>query len=240
MGAHLFGEKVVHYASSVLGFDPVEDTLHAKSAKPGTEREQHLVNPRFVHGLKARRVEVQKALLHDLKILWPKMANGSLFTRLEPAFAIPHEHYGVAEVLLKRDFAQGCRARRCAEFGQTGNGHRISSVRLWCRLRRDDADLRFHLLELLHGAGTTRASDATLLEAAFFEGVVDESPSVDPHCASFDGVGDSLCTIDIFGEDRGSQTEDGGIRAGDRFVLCRESLKAQHGAEDFLLDQWNV
>jgi hypothetical protein len=33
------------------------------------------------------------------------MANGGLLTGLEPAFAIPHEHDGVAEVLLKRDFA---------------------------------------------------------------------------------------------------------------------------------------
>src|SRR5579863_7840358 len=58
------------------------------------------------------------------------MANGGLLTGLEPTVAIPHEHYGVTEVLLKRDFAQGCRGRRCAEFGQTGNGHRVSPVRV--------------------------------------------------------------------------------------------------------------
>src|ERR1700752_2610130 len=56
------------------------------------------------------------------------MANGGLLTGLEPAVAIPHEHYGVAEVLLKRDFAQGCRRRRGSDFGQTRNGHRISPL----------------------------------------------------------------------------------------------------------------
>src|SRR5579872_2281980 len=135
MRPHLFCEKVVHYTSSVLRFDSVEDALHAEGAKPGTEGEQHLVNARLVHGSEARRVEVQKALLHDLKILWPEMANGGLFSGLEPAVAISHEHYGVAEVLLKRDFAQGCRGRRCAEFGQTGNSHRVSPLRVtvpWC------------------------------------------------------------------------------------------------------------
>jgi hypothetical protein len=33
------------------------------------------------------------------------MANDGLFTGLESAVAIPHEHNGVAEVLLNRDFA---------------------------------------------------------------------------------------------------------------------------------------
>jgi hypothetical protein len=46
---------------------------------------------------------------------------------------------------------------------------------------RYDTDLRFHLLELFHGASTPRASDAAVLEATLFESVVDESPSVDPH-----------------------------------------------------------
>src|SRR5580704_10351987 len=128
MRAHLFCEKVVHYASSVLRFDSVEDALHAEGAKPGTEGEQHLVNARLVHGLEARRVEVQKTLLHDLKILRPEMANGGLFAGLEPAVAISHEHYGVAEVLLKRDFAQGCRGRRGSDFGQGRYGHRYSPV----------------------------------------------------------------------------------------------------------------
>src|ERR1700740_642355 len=56
--AHLFCEKVVHYASSALCFDRVEDALHAEGAKPGTEGEQYLVNARLIHGLEARRVEV--------------------------------------------------------------------------------------------------------------------------------------------------------------------------------------
>jgi len=62
-------------------------------------------------------------------------------------------------------------------------------------------NLRFHLLKFLHGAKTTRASDATVLEAALFESVADDSPGVGPHRASLDGAGDSLCTIDIFGEE---------------------------------------
>ena len=40
-----------------------------------------------------------------------------------------------------------------------------------------------------------------------------------------------LQPIDIFCEDRGGQTEDGGIRAGDRLILRRKSLEAQHRAE---------
>src|SRR5258708_26810626 len=95
-----------------------------------------------------------------------------------------------------------------------------------CRRGRYDTDLRFRLLELFHGASTPRTSDAAVLEATLFESVVDESPSVDPHRAGLDGAGDPLCTIDIFGEDRGSQTEDGGIRAGDRVAFVRESLEA--------------
>src|SRR5258708_33997429 len=91
-------------------------------------------------------------------------------------------------------------------------------------------DLRLHILELFHRRGTPRTPDATALEAALFERVVDESPGVDPHRASLDGVGDSLRAIEIFGEDRGCQAVDGGIRASDRFVLCRESLEAQHRA----------
>src|ERR1700745_2818369 len=101
MRAHLFGEKVVHYAGSVRRFDPVEDALHAKSTKPGPEGEQHLVNARLVHGLEASRAKIEKPLLYDLKILRPEMANGGLFTGLEPAVAISHEHNGVAEVLFK-------------------------------------------------------------------------------------------------------------------------------------------
>jgi hypothetical protein len=58
MRAHLVGEKVVHYAGSVRRFDPVEDALHAKSTKPSTEGEQHLVNARVVHGFEARCVKV--------------------------------------------------------------------------------------------------------------------------------------------------------------------------------------
>ena len=58
MRAHLFCEKVVHYASGVLRFDAVEDALHAEGAKPGTEGEQHLVNARFIHGVEARRIKV--------------------------------------------------------------------------------------------------------------------------------------------------------------------------------------
>jgi hypothetical protein len=57
---------------------------------------------------------------------------------------------------------------------------------------RNHADLCFDFLELFHGASTPRTSDAAVLEATLFESVVDESPSVDPHCASLDGVGDSL------------------------------------------------
>src|SRR6266403_398680 len=98
------------------------------------------------------------------------------------------------------------------------------------RRGRYDTDLRFHLLELFHGASTPRTSDAAVLEATLLESVVDESPSVVPNCASLDGVGASLCTIDISGEDRGGQAEDGGIRSVDRLILVHESLKAQHGA----------
>src|SRR5690242_19043106 len=58
----------------------------------------------------------------------PEMANVGLLTSLEPAVAIPHEHYGVAEVLLKRDLAEGYRGRRGSDFGQTRNGHRLSPV----------------------------------------------------------------------------------------------------------------
>src|SRR5579863_5279642 len=49
MRAHLFGEKVVHYAGSLLRFGPVEYSLHAEGAKPGTERQQNFVNPYLVH-----------------------------------------------------------------------------------------------------------------------------------------------------------------------------------------------
>jgi hypothetical protein len=38
-------------------------------------------------------------------------------------------------------------------------------------------------------------------------------------------VGDSLCAIEIFGEERGGQAEDSGIRADDRLLLRRKSLK---------------
>jgi hypothetical protein len=58
MRAHAFGEKVVHDASSVLRFDPIEDALHTEGPKPGAEGEQHPVDARLVHGLEARRVEV--------------------------------------------------------------------------------------------------------------------------------------------------------------------------------------
>jgi len=57
MLAHLFREKVVHCASSVLRFDPIEDALHAEGPKPGTEGEQHLVNARFVHSTVAVRFQ---------------------------------------------------------------------------------------------------------------------------------------------------------------------------------------
>jgi hypothetical protein len=59
MRAHLFGEKIVHCASSVLRFDRVEDALHAERAEPRPEGEQHLVDARVVHGLKAGLVKVQ-------------------------------------------------------------------------------------------------------------------------------------------------------------------------------------
>jgi hypothetical protein len=58
MRAHMFCEKVVYYASSVLRFDSVEDALHAEGAKPGADGEQHLVNARLVRGLEAGRVKV--------------------------------------------------------------------------------------------------------------------------------------------------------------------------------------
>src|SRR4029077_182696 len=125
-------------------------------------------------------------------------------------------------------------------LGRLGTGIEFLLCEVMAQARRYHADLCFHFLELFHGASTPRTSDAAVLEATLFESVVDEAPSVDPHCASLDGVGDSLCTIDIFGEDRGGQTVDGSIRAGDRFVLCRESLKAQHGAENLFLDQRNI
>src|SRR5579863_1736816 len=131
---------------------------------------------------------------------------------------------------------KGAGAGGAPTFGRLGTGIEFLLCEVWCRRGRYDTDLRFHLLELFHGASTPRTSDTAVLEATLFESVVNESPGVDPHCARLDGVGDSLCTIDIFGEDRGGQTEDGGIRAGDRFVLCSESLKAQHRAENFLLD----
>src|SRR5579862_2696244 len=108
------------------------------------------------------------------------------------------------------------------------------------RRGRYDTDLRFYLLELFHGASTPCTSDAAVLEATLFESVVDESPGVDPDRAGLDEMGDSLCAVDIFREDCSGQTVDGGVRARNRLVLCRESLKAQHGAENFLLDQWNV
>src|SRR5580693_4744243 len=100
--------------------------------------------------------------------------------------------------------------------------------------------LRFHFLKFLHGSRTPRASDATVLEAALFESVAENCPSISPNGASFDVAGDSVCAIEVFGEDRGGQTEDGRIRAGDRLLLRRKSLKAQHGAEDLPLNQWNV
>src|SRR5258708_3818704 len=99
------------------------------------------------------------------------------------------------------------------------------------RRERGDTDLRFHLLELFHGASTPRTSDAAVLEATLFESVVDESPCVDPHRAGLDSVADSLRAVSILREDCGGQTVDGSVRPRDRFVFCRENLKAQHGTE---------
>src|SRR5579864_9269275 len=120
---------------------------------------------------------------------------------------------------------KGAGAGGAPTLGRLGTGIEFLLCEVMVQARRYDADLCFHFLELFHGASTPRTSDAAVLEATLFESVVDESPSVDPHCASLDDVGDSLCTIDIFGEDRGSQTVDGGIRAGDRLILVRESLE---------------
>src|ERR1700747_1046424 len=104
---------------------------------------------------------------------------------------------------------------------------------------RDDTNLRFHLLELFHGASTPRASDAAVLEAALFKSVVEgaDAPGVGPYRARLDGAGDSLCAIEIFGEDRRGQAVDGSIRAGDRLILRRKRLEAQHRAEYLLLNQ---
>jgi len=68
---------------------------------------------------------------------------------------------------------------------------------------RYQAKLRFHLLKFLHGAKASRASDATLFEAAFLESVMENRPRVNPHRAFLDGTGHSLCAINIFREDRG-------------------------------------
>src|SRR5579863_10782293 len=100
-------------------------------------------------------------------------------------------------------------------------------------------DLRLHFLKLFHGASTPRASDAAVLEATLFKSVVEgaDSPGVGPYGARLDGAGDSLCAIEIFGEDRRGQAVDGGIRARDRLILRRKRLEAQHRAEYLLLNQ---
>jgi len=51
---------------------------------------------------------------------------------------------------------------------------------------RYQAKLRFHLLKFLHGANASRASDATLFEAAFLESVMENRPRVNPHGACLD------------------------------------------------------
>src|SRR5258706_11827065 len=63
---------------------------------------------------------------------------------------------------------------------------------------RYQAKLRFPLLKFLHGAKVSRASDATLFEAAFLESVMENRPRVNPHRACLDGTGHSLCAINIF------------------------------------------
>jgi hypothetical protein len=75
-----------------------------RELKTGAERKQNLVDPRIVHRLKARRIKVEKPLLHHFVILRPEMTDRSLLPGFEPPIAVPHEHNGVAEVLLKCDF----------------------------------------------------------------------------------------------------------------------------------------
>src|SRR6516164_7299572 len=88
-------------------------------------------------------------------------------------------------------------------------------------------------------ASTPRPSDAAVLEGTLFKSVVEgaDAPGVGPYGARLDGAGDSVCAIEIFGEDRRGQAVDGGIRARDRLILRRKRLEAQHRAEYLLLNQ---
>src|ERR1700741_4672620 len=99
------------------------------------------------------------------------------------------------------------------------------SLRFSAECGWNDLDVGLGLLELSQTEGTTQPANTAVLVAALREPVVESEIAVRPHGARFELATDPAGSCPVTGEDRGSESEPGGIGTPQRIGLIIEYLE---------------